>query len=451
MIGRVLIAGGAGDLTGRYLLPALADLHEAGRLDPGLGVVGLGRHEWDDHTYRDWAAARLGEHRPALGAGVRDALLRRLTWRRGDATDPQRMRQLLHESDRPAVVYLALPPAVYAPAVDALRQAAPVEGSRLVVEKPFGTDLDSARDLNRRIAGVLPERAVFRVDHFLAMQTVQNLLGLRFGNRLFEPVWNQVHVQRVDIVFEETLGLEGRAGFYDQTGALRDMLQNHLLQLLALVAMEPPAGMTEADLRDRKADVLRATGVPDPARSIRARYTAGEAGGRDLPDYTDEAGVDPARGTETFAEVSFAVDNWRWAGVPFVLRSGKALGADRTELVLQFRPVPHTPFARVPRPNVLRIGLGPDRIGLGVNLNGGGGPSDLEPAELTLDLVPPDLPAYARLLLDILDGDPTLAIRADEAEQSWRIVEPVLAAWRAGQVPLRTYPAGSGGPKRHRS
>lgn len=447
MTDRILIMGGAGDLTGRYLLPALSTLHQTDRIPEGLGVVGVGRYPWSEGEFRDWAAARLDTYEPQLPADARDGFLRRLTWRQADATDPHAVRELLRESDAPAVLYLALPPAVYAPAVEALREAAPPTGTRVVVEKPFGTGLDSASQLNRRLTEVVPEQAIFRVDHFLAKQTVQNLLGLRFANRIFEPVWNHVHLARVEITFDETLALEGRAGFYDQTGALKDMLQNHLLQLLALVAMEPPTDTTERDLRDRKAEVLRATVAPDPASSsVRARYTAGRVDGRDVPAYVDEPGVEPGRDTETFAQVTLAVENWRWSGVPFVLRSGKALATDRTELALHFHRVPQTPFAETPQPNVLRVALGPDRIDLGINLNGSGDPFDLERAALALDLAPSRLPAYAWLLLDVLEADPTLTIRGDEAEHSWRIVEPVLDAWRSGAVPLRTYPAGSAGP-----
>jgi glucose-6-phosphate 1-dehydrogenase len=452
MIDRILIFGAAGDLGGRYLLPALAHLHHAGRLPEPLRIVGSGRDDRSDDEFRRHAGQRLDRHAADLPAAARTGFLRRLAWHRADAADPADVKGLVGGSDRPAVVYLALPPAVFGPVVDALVAADPPAGTRLVVEKPFGTDRDSARDLNRRIAAGFPEAAVFRIDHFLGQQTVQNLLGLRFANRLFEPVWNHAHLSRVDIVWDETLGLEGRAGYYDQTGALRDMLQNHLLQMLALVAMEPPAGLTERDLRDRKLDVLRATRALTAAEtdrpSVRARYTAGTVEGRRLPDYTAEAGVDPDRLTETYAEVSLTVDNWRWAGVPFVLRSGKALAADRTEITLQFRPVPHSAFGgRDPaRPNRLRLAVGPDRIGVDINLNGAGDPFDLEPAELAVDLAPQELPAYARLLVDILDGDPTLSIRGDEAEEAWRIVEPVLASWQAGEVPLRTYPAGSGGP-----
>jgi glucose-6-phosphate 1-dehydrogenase len=452
MIDRILIFGAAGDLSGRYLLPALAQLHRAGRLPEPLRIVGSGRDDTSDDEFRGQVAQRLDRHAADLSAAARTGFLRRLAWRRADATDPADVKELLGGSDRPAVVYLALPPAVYGPVVDALAAADPPAGTRLVVEKPFGTDSGSARDLNRRIAAVFPEEAVFRIDHFLGQQTVQNLLGLRFANRLFEPVWNHAHLSRVEIVWDETLGLEGRAGYYDHTGALRDMLQNHLLQMLALVAMEPPAGLTERDLRDRKLDVLRATRAMTAAEagrsSVRARYTAGTVEGRRLPDYAAEEGVDPDRQTETYAEVSLAVDNWRWAGVPFVLRSGKALAADRTEITLHFRPVPHSAFGgRDPaRPNRLRLAVDPDRIGVDINLNGAGDPFDLEPAELALDLAPQELPAYARLLVDILDGDPTLSIRGDEAEEAWRIVEPVLASWQAGEVPLRTYPAGSSGP-----
>ena len=453
MTDRILIFGGSGDLSGRYLLPALAELEHAGQLPDGLSVVGVDRHPWSDQRFRAFAADRLDQHGPRLAAGRRDRFLARLAWRHADATNAGDLRQLREGAAGPVVHYLALPSAVFAPAVDALRAAGPADQVRLVVEKPFGTDRDSARDLNHRIGTLLPERAVFRVDHVLARQTVQNILGLRFANRVFEPVWNHLHIDRVDIVWDETLGLEGRAGYYDRAGALRDMVQNHLLQLMALVAMEPPASLHERDLRDRKVDVLRASRVHTAREThrdpVRARYTAGTAGGRALPDYTDEDGVDPDRRTETYARIDLTVDNWRWSGVRFVLRSGKALAADRTEVALHFHPVPHSAFPDIdpPTPNVLRLGLGPDRIGLGLNLNTAGDPFALARGELSLGLAPQDLSPYARLLRDILDGDPTLSIRGDEAEESWRIVEPVLESWQRDEVPMLTYPAGSAGPE----
>jgi glucose-6-phosphate 1-dehydrogenase len=264
-------------------------------------------------------------------------------------------------------------------------------------------------------------------------------------------VWNAQHVARVEIVFDETLGLEGRAGYYDRAGALRDMVQNHLLQLLSLVAMEPPASLGERDLRDRERDVLRAVRTPQrdeaAATTVRARYTAGRVGDRELPAYVDEEGVDPTRGTETLAEVRLHVDNWRWAGVPFVLRSGKALSRDRRCISVTFRPVPHLPFDDRPvGPDVLRLNLNPDRIAVEVNLNGAGDPFDLERAALSAEFTPQELPPYSQVLAAVLSGDPTLSIRGDEAEECWRIIEPVLEAWAAGAVPLREYPAGSDGP-----
>jgi glucose-6-phosphate 1-dehydrogenase len=452
MINRLLILGGSGDLTARYLMPALAELHAAGHLPQRLSVTGLGRDEWDDERFSEFAADALRRHAPSHVGGSHEALLAKLSWRTADVTDADRLGRVVGESDQPVVVYLALPPAVFAPVVDALCRTRLPSGSVLVVEKPFGTDLDSARDLNERISALLPEEAVFRLDHVLAKQTVQNILGLRFANRVFEPIWSHAHVSQVDIAWEETLALEGRAGYYDHAGALRDMVQNHLLQLLALVAMEPPTGMGQRDLRERKVDVLRATRAltsdETDRPSVRARYTAGAVDGTQVPDYTAEEGVDPRRGTETFTEATLAVDNWRWAGTPFTLRTGKALAGDRTEIVLRFHQVPHRvfPVDTAPEANMLRLRLGPDQIRLRVNLNTSEDLFTLEPGELALSLAPPQLSAYARLLLDILNRDATLSIRGDEAEESWRIVQPILESWARDEVPLATYPAGSSGP-----
>jgi glucose-6-phosphate 1-dehydrogenase len=291
------------------------------------------------------------------------------------------------------------------------------------------------------------------VDHFLAKQTVQNVMGLRFANRVFSPLWCADHIERVDIVFDETLALEGRAGYYDRAGALRDMIQNHLLQLMCLVAMEPPGTLDERQLRDAKRDVLAAVRPPAPEEmardTMRGRYTAGVAGGRQVPDYAAEAGVDPARGTETYARVTLRVDTPRWRGVPFVLRSGKALDADRHGAAIRLRAAEGLAFgpAEIPAPNVLRLEMNPDRMTLSVNVNGEGDPFTLEQEQLACTFPPQDLPTYGRLLLDVLEGDVTLAIRADEAEEAWRVVEPILAEWGRGNPPLREYPGGSEGPE----
>ena len=444
-----VVLGGTGDLTGRLLLPSLARLYETGVLDDEAGLLAVAREEWDAEGYRDWARGRLAAHAGDLSEAARERLVGRLDYARGDVTDPGDLRAALARVDGEPVVYLALPHTLFRPTLGALAEVGLPEGARLVVEKPFGTDRADARALNELVHRLLPEEAVFRVDHFLAKQTVLNVLGLRFANRVFEPVWNAAHIERVDIVADETLGLEGRAGYYDRAGALRDMVQNHLLQLLALVAMEPPPAVDASWLPARKADVLRAVRPPaDVATgSVRGRYTAGTVAGRELPDYADEDGVDPGRQTETYAELTVTVDNWRWAGVPFRLRTGKALGADRQEIVVRFRPVPHLPFADAePEPDVLRLSLAPDAIALEINLNGAGDPFDLEREVLTARMAPHDLPAYGLLLRELLDGDTTLSISDVEAEESWRIVEPVLAAWAAGEVPLRAYPAGSAGP-----
>jgi glucose-6-phosphate 1-dehydrogenase len=443
-----VILGGTGDLTGRLLLPGLAELVDAGEL-AGVDVVAVSQEDWSDDEYRTWARDRLAEHAAHVPEESRDRIVARLGYRHGDVTVAADLRAALERAGGVPVVYLALPNTVFLPTLEALAEVGVPEGAVVAVEKPFGRNLADARRLNAVLHRLVPEESIFRTDHFLAMQTVLNILGLRFANRIFEPLWNAVHIERVDIVFDETLGLEGRAGYYDRAGALEDMLQNHLLQMLALVAMEPPTAIDARSLAARKADVLRAVRSPtDMARdTVRGRYTAGTVAGRALPAYTAEDGVEPDRETETFAEYTVTIDNWRWAGVPFRLRSGKALGADRHEIVLRFRPVPHLAFGNEEQePDVLRLQLDPDGIALQINLNGSGNPFDLERHSLEVALPAPRFSAYGLLLQEMLDGSSTLSISDVEAEESWRIVQPVLASWAAGEVPLREYPAGSDGP-----
>ncbi|MGY1843982.1 glucose-6-phosphate dehydrogenase [Modestobacter sp. SYSU DS0875] len=449
-----VVLGGRGDLTGRLLLPGLAELFDAADgegFDGEIDLLAVGRAEWSDDEYRDWARERLAEHAGHVPEETRDRLVARLGYQQGDVTEPADLRRALDRAEGRPVVYLALPNTVFLPTLQALTEVDLPEGTSIGVEKPFGRDQADARELNAVLHRLVPEDRVFRTDHFLAMQTVLNILGLRFANRLFEPVWNAGHVERVEIVFDETLGLEGRAGYYDTAGALRDMLQNHLLQQLALIAMEPPLAVDGPSLSARKADVLRAVRPPaDMARdTVRARYTAGTVAGRELPDYTSEDGVDPARETETYAEYTVTIDNWRWAGVPFRLRTGKALGEGRQEIAVWFKPVPHLAFAHEqPQPDVLRMRFDPDHITVEINLNGADDPFDLERHALDIGLSPNPLSAYGLLLREMAAGDATLSISDVEAEESWRIVEPILAAWAAGEVPLREYPAGSAGPAR---
>ncbi|MEU6423403.1 glucose-6-phosphate dehydrogenase [Streptomyces spiralis] len=450
MIDRLAVFGATGDLTARYLLPALAALRAAGHLHGGFRLTGASREDWDGDRYRAWVTEQLDRHGAFCPADARRAVAASAHYRQADVTDPADVAAVVAGED-PVAVYLALPPALFPHMVTALHDAGLPLGSRIVLEKPFGEDLASARELNLLLAGLVPEQAVFRVDHFLAMTTVQNVLGSRLANRVLEPLWNSTHIAEVEIVWDETLALEGRAGYYDGVGALKDMVQNHLLQLLCLVAMEPPITLGERDLRDRKVDVLRSvrllTDYDIAHRTRRARYLSGRSGGHTVPAYVDEEGVNPRRHTETFAEVELELDSWRWSGTTFRLRSGKALGQDRKEVAVRFRSVPHLPFGHegAALPNVLRFGLEPE--GMTLDMTGIGSRAQaLTPLSLTARMEPPALPAYGRLLLDVMRGDPALSIRGDEAEQAWRVLTPVLDAWERDLVPLQEYPAGSDGP-----
>ena len=420
-VSRLVVLGATGDLTRRYLLPGLARLAATGRLPAGLAVVASAVDDLDDAGYRAIAQESL----TAAGAEPEAAamLLGSLGYVRADVTAEADLRAVLSRGHGPVAVYLALPHTLAGTVCAHLATIGLPEGSQLVVEKPFGDGIESARELNRAVTAVVPERNVFRVDHFLAKNTVLNVIGLRFANRVFEPVWSNRDVEAVDIVFDEPLGLEGRAGYYDKAGALRDMVQNHLLQVLALVAMEPPPTLGEADLRDRKADVLRSVRAPsaeDMTRlTRRARWSAGNLEDGPVPAYAEHDGVDPGRGTETYAEVSYRIDSWRWSGVPFRLRSGKALAVRRREAVIHFRPVPHLPtgLRGRPSPSRLRLGFGPDTLRLEIEVNGPGDPFELERAVLEQELCPGYLPAYAQVLEAVLEGDPLLSVRADEAEE----------------------------------
>ncbi|MGN6377805.1 MAG: glucose-6-phosphate dehydrogenase [Gaiellales bacterium] len=452
MIDRLVIFGGTGDLTGRYLLPGLAALLTRGHLSQGFELVAASPDDWVDERFRSWAGDWLRREGAEVDPNAAATLVRSSRHQRLDFGDPSTVAACLAGGD-PAAVYLALPPAVFPAAVSALHRAGLPAESQVVFEKPFGEDLESARSLNALVADLVDERHVFRVDHFLAMTTVQNVLGTRLANRVLEPIWNSAHIDEIEIVWEESLALEGRAGYYDHVGALKDMLQNHLLQLLCLVAMEPPISLGERDLRDRKVDVLRSVRPlqdGDVAGSTRrARYRAGRVGERNIPAYVDEDGVTPEHGTETFAEVVLELDSWRWSGTRFRMRTGKAMGQDRKELVVHFRPVPHHPFEdpQASEPNRLRFGLNPEGLALELTGTGPGVALSLVPLTLSAEMEPPELPAYGRILLDVLRGNSALSIRGDEAEESWRVVTPVLEGWSRNLAPLEEYDAGSAGPR----
>ncbi|WP_077487671.1 glucose-6-phosphate dehydrogenase [Sinomonas mesophila] len=448
----LLVLGASGDLTGRLLLPGLAQLLATGR-HPQLALVGAGHEPW---TPEQWSERlRTATEAPLAqasdeGRRTLERLRDESDYRQADVTAPGVLAELLGSLSPPVAVYFALPPRVSVAACALLGHDDLPPGTRLVFEKPFGTSAASAAELNAHLRRLVPERQVFRVDHFLGKGTVLNILGLRFANRILEPVWNRDHIEKVEIIFDEDLALEGRAGYYDGAGALRDMVQSHLLHILALLAIDVPAALHERDLRDAVSTVLRAARVPLPyaETTARARYTAGTMNGRDIPDYAAEPGVEPGRGTETLAEVTVEIDSWRWAGVPFVLRSGKGLGVKRREAVVTFRPVPHLPrgFRGTDTPTRLRIGFGPDTLRLDVDVNGPGDVLTLNRVTLDADLNAPDLAPYGEVLDGVLSGDPLLSVRGDTAEDCWQVVDPVLEAWAKGEVPLEEYEAGGTGP-----
>ena len=449
----LLLFGATGDLARRMLLPSLYALHDDGLLPEEFRVVGTARSDLDDEEFRrlagDSVRARLGE------SGRSDAglpgFLERLAYRPLDigagAEGFTALAQAV-QPDRPLAIYLSTAPHLFEPTIRGLERAGLAgETARIALEKPLGTDLKSSRGINDAVASAFPEERTFRIDHYLGKETVQNLLALRFANLLFEPLWNRAHIDHVQIRVAEAVGLEGRADYYDGVGALRDMVQNHVLQLLALVAMEPPSAFGAAAVRDEKVKILRALRPIACDDSATGQYAG----------YAGELGRDSD--TETFVALKAHVDNWRWAGVPFYLSTGKKLAERRTEIVIQFKPVPHSIFASSgagTSPNRLVIAIQPEEnIHLSVmakvpGLDRGG----MELREVPLDISMPDAfagprrrIAYERLLLDLIEGDQTLFVRRDEVEAQWRWVDQVRACWAEQGVAVETYDAGGEGPE----
>jgi glucose-6-phosphate 1-dehydrogenase len=445
----LVILGASGDLTARLLLPGLGQLVSQ-RRDLDIELIGVGSlpmttAEWRKRVRASFTAGG------ADPAAVK-SLIESSVYLDADATSPDDLEKIFAACSGDPALYFALPPAVTERVCKTLSKMTLPSGLVLALEKPFGTDLASARALNRLLATFMDEKQIHRVDHFLGKSTVLNILGLRFANRLFEQSWNSSNVESVEIRYDESLGLEARAGYYDNAGALIDMIQSHLLQVLAVVAMEPPSTVDSDDLRGAMAQALRATRVwkgDAKTASRRGRYTAGTVGGKKLGSYVAQPGVDRSRNTETLAEVVLAVDNWRWAGVPFVLRSGKALSDDRKDIVITFKPVPHLPtgMTGVTTPTQLHISLDPHLMHLDLNINGEGDPFSLDTVTLSATFADSRLGAYGEVLEGILTGDATLSVRGDVAEECWSIVTPVLAAWRKNTVSIDNYAAGSVGPK----
>ncbi len=459
---RLLLFGATGDLARRMLLPSLAALHADGLVADDLAIVGTARSEHDDESYRAFARAALEEFLPAgrLDADAIDGFLARLRYQPLDAARPEGFAALADKvggAGEGLSIFLSTAPSLFETTIAGLSAAGLAgQSTRIGLEKPLGSDLATSNRINDAVAAAFPEERIFRIDHYLGKETVQNLLALRFANILFEPLWNSQHIDHVQITVSETVGLEGRVGFYDGAGALRDMVQNHMLQLLALVAMEPPARFDAAAIRDEKVKVLRSLRALEAGDSVTGQYRAGAIDGGAVPGYAEELGA--ASGTETFVAIRAHVDNWRWKGVPFFLRTGKRLPARRTEIVIQFRPVPHSMFdgpGAATIANRLIIGIQPqENITLSVmaklpGLDRGG----IRLHEVPLDIAIPDAfagpkrrIAYERLLLDLIEGDQTLFVRRDEVEASWRWIDAIRAGWAAEAAAPRAYTAGSWGP-----
>lgn len=443
----LVILGASGDLTQRLLLPGIGTLL-ATQPDRRLSLIGVDREdmgqEWEDLVRERLAEQDVPEQ--TLERVVSD-----LRFEVVDLLEGDQLAQFVSGLSGEVVLYFALPPAVTMEACQKLAGAELPSDLRLALEKPFGQDAASAEEFNAQLLQLVPENQIFRVDHFLGTATLLNFIGMRFSNRVLEKVWNAEDIAMVEITYDEDLALEGRAGYYDKAGALKDMHQSHLLQVLAIVAMEPPARIDADELRDLKAHVLNSTRLwgDDPASATRrARYTAGSIEGREVPDYAAEEGVDPARETETLAQITVEVQTNRWTGVPFVLRSGKALGKKDKSVTITFRDVRHLPIGlEGPQgPDQLVVSLKPGPVELHLTMNATD-PRRIEQKVLTTTVGAPELLPYGEVLAGILDGDPLLTVRGDTAVQSWRIIDEVLSAWSSGAVPLEEYAAGSDGPE----
>ncbi|TWE10195.1 glucose-6-phosphate dehydrogenase [Rudaeicoccus suwonensis] len=444
----LLILGAGGDLTHRLLLPGIGSLLKC-EPQRKVQIVGADRMAKSSEEWK--ALVKDSFSTVPVPARTAKSVMSKTRYQQTNVLDEDELRSLIESCSGPLVIYFALPPAITMQVCTVLEAIDLPNPTRLALEKPFGTDEKTAHSFNRRLHKLVPEDHIFRVDHFLGVSTVLNLIGLRFANRILQPIWNSEHIERVEIIYDEDLALEGRAGYYDTNGALKDMLQSHLLQVLSVFAMESIAEVSANELQDQKAQVLRATRLwgNSPKRSSRrARYTAGQIGSRKIPAYVKEQGVDPSRMTETLAEITVEIDNNRWSGVPFILRSGKAMGEPRKQIVAHFRDVPHLPtgFKTAGLPDQLIIDLKPGAVSLVLTMNAEGDPMDLERKVLRAELADGLMLPYGEVLRYLLDGNPMLCVRGDAAESCWRIMEPVLKAWKANRVPMEEYPAGSDGP-----
>jgi glucose-6-phosphate 1-dehydrogenase len=465
----LVIFGATGDLAHRKLLPALYNLAHEGALPERFELVGVARREKGDQEFRDKARASILEHsRREPNEEVLDGLLGHVQYIPTNFDDPsgyQVLAEALDKLDEAAGqplnrdYYLSTAPEFFPVIIEQLKDAGlhrhPKVDVRVIIEKPFGVDLESARSLQRVVSDVFRERQVFRIDHYLGKETVQNVMAFRFANMMFEPIWNRNYIDHIQITGAEDLGIGTRAGYYDSAGALRDLVQNHMLQLVALTCMEPPASFEADKVRDEKVKVLTAIKPPDPDDTVRAQYTRGTAGGEDVPGYLEEEGVPEGSATETYAGLKLEVHNWRWAGVPIYLRTGKRLARKVTEIAVALKPVPHLAFQSHGsvgvQPNQLVLTVQPNE---GVSLSLGakipGSRMRIRPVNMEFlygsAFMSQSPEAYERLILDAMRGDATLFTRNDEVDAQWTIIDPILKAWADGEQPVATYEAGTAGP-----
>jgi len=465
-VGKLLLFGATGDLAQRMLLPSLYGLHADGLLPEGLTITGSARSDLDDAGYREFARTALGKFLPddRKDEAALATFLERLQFQPADLSDPNSFQPLadkVGDVSGGLAIYLSTAPSLFESAVEGLEKVG-LDGEtvRIALEKPLGYDLASSREINDTVARIFPEDRTYRIDHYLGKETVQNILALRFGNSFFEPVWNTHGIDNVQITIAETVGLEDRASYYEGAGALRDMVANHILQLVALIAMEPPARYDGTAIRDEKAKVFRSlrlmTPEEVPHNTVTGQYGEGAVNGEIVHNYLDELGKPST--TETFVAIKAHIDNWRWQGVPFYLRTGKRMTTRRSEIAIQFKAVPHSMFSGrggMLQPNVLVIRLQPEEY---VQMLVMAKEPGLDREGIRLREVPLNLSldsefkgtrrriAYERLLLDLIEGDQTLFVRRDEVEAQWQWIDSIRAGWTANGTKPKSYASGSWGP-----